>query len=499
MANTNKKAAGAAKKNETEKIANAIKKALDAMKDYMEKSGRAKGKIRRERVDSALTSVMANVIPLRITDPKRLNPSALYADRQLADDLDGLLIGLAGKVWTGGFKDEAKKKPELKSPTCSPDYKRGILANALIRYLQEYKPVTPQLMHKPDAKRFLTLLSQLFPNVKNTAVCANAWRTFIENVHNACGTEGAEFLQRALWLYSFISGGVGKTFVLDQLEAALKQMGVLVGRECFAGKGQYSDPCLGMRTVTISDETPHLDSEIAPLLNPLIDREEFGFNIKFGACGMMQSFTNVVFASNFEPPIHNPRRYMVVPYLATNLEHLAEEDRMRYFPLWGKEKVAEAAIVELFTVAPFRAEHPDWTVSFKDEAPGRQRLISVPESFADILADIKATCEHIADTSTDGGSSIKMRPSAFVKPLCAVCGHQEGQEKKNVKQQLISLLMLLQSRNQLGYRGADNVFYALIDWHVFDNIIAGVETSGNAETDPLAATAAQWRELIDAE
>lgn len=487
---------------------------------FIEKSGMAKGLIHIRRIDNAIIAATEGIVRECIHSASELD-DRVEASPVIAEWFAQLMIGLQDKVWTGRYKaaddDTSSTKKRLRPVKASPrgglEYQQRIIRLAIGRVLRSYTPRTPKLKHHADARRFLTLCKMLFPNVKTAADCANGLRCFIENVHNSCGTEGATFVQKALWLLSSKTGGTGKSFFISHLKAVCERLGIDCGSETFNG-AQYVKPAVGLHTVTISEDTPKLNSDAAELLNLIIDRSVFHFNIKFGADGNAQSCTNLVLGSNYESFESNVRRYNVVSYMTENVTEenaISKEERSRYFPLWGDDKTVDDAISEMIEVAPFRGEHPDWSrpaIGINDAGEEIQARKPVPARFAEVLEDIQYAVRYIQrDPTINPGdnrfdhlkdSLDKQRPSAIIKAIVEVCGKQ-GPERAATKAAVGALLAELKSRGQLGYRGKQQLWNAQLNWLQFENFVAGDESSKLGEEDPLEDTAKQWDALIGAE
>ncbi len=505
-------------KAEADELGKAIQEALEP---FREKKGPQTGLIHKARSDNALVAATETIIRCCVHSANELDDSVANIP-DVAEWYAQLVIGLDGKIWTGHNKtvtiddDDGNEKTVVKPVTTSPreglEYRQRIFNIALGRVLRDFEPRTPKLKHHADARRFLQLCKLLFPNVKTAATCANGLRCFIENVHQSCGTEGATFQQKALWLLSYRTGGTGKSYFLMRLKAVCEKLGIDIGLETFKGT-EYVKPTIGLHTVTISEDTPKLDTDAAELLNGLIDRSVFHYNIKFGASGNAKSCTNMVLASNYESFESNVRRYNVVSYLTENIETaITDEERNRYFTLWGKDAEVEKVIEEMFLVAPFKAEHADWNPpSTIVDAYGFENSprIAVPQRFAEILEDVQFAVKYIEgsakDYPVDGNAYIylksvldRLRPSKMVKVIIDVCNKQ-GRERETVKPALMTFLSELKSRGQLGYRGKKNLWEAQLNWYLFDNFVAGDESSELSETDPFADTAQQWDALMEAE
>ena len=485
----------------------ALQAMTQVVDSYIIQNGPATGLIKMADIDFAI--VEALVAYFRHTPDSLGIMDRLSTSREFHRAFSALHESLAGKVWTGrmfekeekdGEKTTTKAYPETKTPRCGINYETDMAKRVQEMIIEDYRPMTPTLAHTPDAKRYLEICKALFPNVVKPYALANGLRNFIENVHNSCNTEGAEFAQKALWLYSLKTGGVGKSHFINNLVRACDKLGIDSHRENFGG--QWLSPTIGFHTITISEDTPKLDTSTAETLNKLIDRSEFGYNIKFGASGNAKSYTTMLLASNYESYESNTRRYDQVEYLQTNLETLTPDEKTKYFPLWNDNEKAVDLIAELFTVCPFKSEHAPWT--------------KVKNDMSDILSDASSTrTEEKVDVGTRYYSTLlaiqetldgdyencpdftRMRPCKFAKYMAETCGCK----RDDAPGRLVTFLAELMSKDQLRSNkceGRTPILTLPIDWTVFATRFSCGDFDEN-EGNPLDAIANEWDALIASE
>ena len=503
------------------------RKVAEALDYYRLTDGPAKGLIRDTKIDTAISKAFLQILLFRAKSYADIEA----ADRiqSFADDFDQLIEALDHQVWNGKMVPDGETGnliPDAKNPRHGLTYKRDIMSEARKFASKEFVPKTPKLEHIPggDPVKSLMLMSYLFGNVIGVVSTANAVRSFIENVHNSCGTPGARFRQICLWLLSRPTGGVGKGFLIECLLKACKILGLDGASEAFHEDG-WVNPSFGLHTITAIKEMPRLSKSSFELLNRCIDRDEFHTNQKFGSEGMFRSCTNLITAANLEPYAQNSRRYAVVEYHALELEKqrkgMSDEEWLKYFPLWDDENATVNAIVELFRVMPFRSEHPDWEPfeEVEDEyGMMRKAGIPIPRGHGQILEDIKQVLvelpAHKERISPNGETSEKdnlwkkynsslgkLRPSVMVKLINAFCDKSHN-ERTETKWRLRQLLDELKSARILDYQGpapffGDNAPY--LDWNVFADYLDGEATSALANTKPFEETHQQWQRLIEAE
>ena len=185
--------------------------------------------------------------------------------------------------------------------------------------------------------------------------------------------------QYCLWLYSPVSGGTGKTFLMSRIMEYVESIGGTAKRLTELA-GTYLDPFDFKNHLVVLEDVRWRD--VSPtVLNNLIDRNEMSFNIKGGAKSTFTSSAVLGVTSN-ERPDRNVRRFAVVEYASYNVQH-------RKFDL----DAYKAAVRDAFETCPSFDE--DELASFKT-GPGN--------------LDIDA-CWFIVKNADKG---VKMRASEFV-------------------------------------------------------------------------------------
>ena len=485
----------------------ALQSMTDVIDSYIITDGTAKGLIKKADIDFAIIEALVEFF--RHSSGSIEVVDRLANTREFHQAFSALHDSLKDKVWTGRMLKETKhqgdevektESPITESPRCGMNYEAEIAKNVQERLIASYAPATPTLEHDPDAKRYLEICKALFPNVMKPHALANGMRDFIENIHNSCHTDGAEFRQKALWLYSLKTGGVGKSHFINNLVSACDRLDIDTHKENFGG--QWLSPTVGFHTVTISEDTPKLASSTAETLNKLIDRSEFGYNIKFGASGNAQSYTTMLLASNYESYESNTRRYNQVEYLQTNLETLTNEKRAKYFPLWKNDDGAVELIVELFKVCPFKAEHGEWDKVeeenlLADATPiivrhNTVRKVDVGTRYYSTLIAIQETLA--GDYYNDSPDFTRMRPCKFAKYLAETYGCK----REDALARLITFLSELKSKGLLRSsqsEGRTPIQMVPRDWTVFKTDFTCGDFNDNGD-DPMEAIAGEWDALI---
>ena len=180
------------------------RKIKDSLKRHYIQKGKGKGLVRSQDVKDTIVSTISDVLIGEIKRADDLTDLSAYDGFHTV--YSEVIDALHNKIWSGEFvpvRDEdgnITSKPKTTSPRIGmrdEDYICGKVEKDL---LLRYVPKTPTLKHNPDAIRFLEICKALFPNVINAYRAANGFRDFIEDIHNACGTEGAEFDQMVFWL-----------------------------------------------------------------------------------------------------------------------------------------------------------------------------------------------------------------------------------------------------------------------------------------------------------
>ena len=469
---------------------------------YIINDGTAKGLIRKADIDFAI--VEALVAYFRHSFGSIEVVDRLANTREFHQAFIAIHDSLKDKIWTGRILEEESHQgdkvvkiqyPQTESPRCGMNYENEIAKRVQEMIIDDYTPTTPVLEHDPNAKRYLEICKALFPNVLKPYALANGLRNFIENIHESCHTEGAEFAQKALWLYSLKTGGVGKSHFINNLVRACDKLGIDSHKENFGG--QWLSPTIGFHTITISEDTPKLDTSTAETLNQLIDRSEFAYNIKFGAAGNAKSYTTMLLASNYESYESNTRRYDQVEYLQTNLETLTPDEKTKYFPLWNDNAVAVELIAELFMVCPFRSEHKAWSKAKDKRTDITSDMvddkIDVGTRYYSTLLAIQETLDGDYDQQPD-----LMRPCKFAaKYMAETCGCK----RDDAPGRLVTFLTELMSKDQLRSNkseGRTPIKMRRINWTVFKSNYTCGDFDEN-EGNPFEAIANEWDALIAAE
>lgn len=367
---------------------NSVKETITAkLKDYQVQEGPAEGLIKEQDVDYAISEVLADILLDRIKTAEEAADITIHPDLHTCFSL--IIDEVRDKVWTGdythspGQSGKVISTPVTKSLRCRGNFEDSIVKGIQVLILQKYAPRTPSLVHSSNPIRYLEICKALFPNVICPHDAANGFRDFIENVHNACGTEGAAFVQKAFWLYSLKVGGTGKSHFIWMVKKAADELGIDCGHEYFKSS-KWVSPTIGLHTITISEDTPKLDTASAETLNTIIDRSLYRYEIKYVQPGKTKSHTTLLMASNYVPFESNARRYNLVEYLQRNIvETLTDEERATYFPLWKKEGEGVKLIKEAFEVCPFKKEHAAWQPQTKSTDVGpryRNTLILIVET-----------------------------------------------------------------------------------------------------------------------
>ena len=468
----------------------------DALDSYIIDSGVAQGLISNNAVVQAVPAALKAYFKEVATIDEIM---ALQSSEEAGMVYIGLMDSLRHKLWTGDTKlvkiDDGNgniitvEKPNTTSPATGFGFKDSVFSAVQKGLIENWTPKTPTLTHKPNARRFLEICRDFFPNVKYPYKAANGLRAMFENIHASCGTDGAKHTQTALWLYELRVGGGGKSWFLDRLGEALRGLSVDAADVTLQPDSQWMNPAIGMHTVSIVGETPKFDANLAPVINNIIDNKFFPYNIKYGAHGDVKSVATVVFASNFEPFETNTRRYAMVEYLQRDVNKgVTDEERKLYFPLWGLESVAVAEIQEALAVCPFACEHP------LDFLPEHGRVDDIGTKNDDILMQIKTLVEDKEDSQYIDFT--KMRPTEMAERIAK----KYGQRYEITRAKTVNLLSELKIRDKLpvkACRGRTPLEYKRYDWR---KIAALVEDNAEDESaDDFETIRADWNELIDME
>lgn len=484
-----------------EKVQAATLAMNEAIDDYRIEDGIAKGLINQEEIDDAIIDAMSAFCKEYISTPNKI--TSLATEDVVRRAFTQLTIELRDCVFTGNKKRIENEddgtvtwKPIKTSTRAGINYYDTIIKKVMERLMNNWQPKTPTLEHEPDAVRFLEICKDLFPNVTKPHVAANALREFIENVHHSCGTEKAHFEQKALWLYSLKTGGTGKSFFMGLLKQACDRLGIDASYENFQESG-YLNPTIGMHTVTISEDTPKLDKHSAEVMNKLIDRSVFPFNIKWGAQGQAQSVANLVLGSNYVSFESNIRRYNEVEYIQCNLKTaLTKQDREEYFPLWNNEEKGVEEIIEAFKVCPFQCELEAWEKpSIKKDLFGEEEesTFEVDDRYLQTVIEIKETIMAHKDDEYATGDISKMTPTAFARQMVKY-------NKLNYKEALGSLksfITEMKSNGKLPSRncmGRCKIELFTFNWNTLADMIP---STAETESNFLANIRDEWNNLIN--
>lgn len=405
------------------KVQAATQEMMSAIDDYRIKDNNAtQNLINSEEIDTAITTAMVAFCKEYIDTANDI--TLLQTNTPVRHIFNQLLIDLRDYVFTGKtkwVKDENGKPTEVAqktSPKQGDPYYNQIIKTVMSHLLISWQPKTPTLKHNPNAKRFLEICRDLCPNVSEPHKAANGLRTFIENVHHSCNTPDAKHTQRALWLVSQETGGTGKSFLIEMLQAACDELGIENGCETLQDSG-YLNPTIGLHTVTICKDTKYLNSSLAELMNNLIDHDPFAYNIKFGAQGQARSVTTMIIGSNYVSFLKNNRRYAEVPYYNRNVEtSITDEDRKAYFPFWNNKAQGIREIIEAFEVCPFKCEHDPWEPPLLNNDlfdEGAKPTVNLDIRYVELVMEIKDTIAAFNDDPCRKGDLTKMYPTAFAK------------------------------------------------------------------------------------
>ncbi len=479
--------------NKTNKVQAAASAMNEVINDYRIEDGIAKGLINQEQIDDAIIDAISTFCREYIDTPNKI--TSLISDDVVRKAFAELTITLRDSVYTGKKKriededsGEVTLKPIKTSPRAGINYYDMIMKKVVERMMNNWHPKTPILEHKPDAVRFLEICRDLFPNVAKPYVAANAFREFIENIHNSCGTPKARFEQKALWLYSLKTGGTGKSFFMGLLKNACDQLGIDASYENFQDSN-YLNPTIGMHTVTISEDTPKLDKHSAETLNKLIDRSIFPFNIKWGAQGQAQSVTNLVLGSNYVSFESNIRRYNEVEYIQCNLKTaLTKQEQQEYFPLWDNEQRGIEEIIEAIKVCPFKCELESWEKPLNEH----KTIFEIDDRYLQTVIEIKETITAFNNDEYRCSNICKMTPTSFARLMVKY-------NKLNYKEALSSLksfITELKSNGKLPSRncmGRCKIELFTFDWNTIADMIPSTDET---ESNFLANIREEWNSLI---
>lgn len=486
----------------SQKVQAATQAMMSAIDDYCITVEGIPDLINVEEINDAIITAMVAFCRDYIDTANTID--SLKTDQVVRKAFSQLVISLRNRVYTGKLKptlanNNVTYTPITKSPNSGLNYYDQIIKLVTGQIVDTWQPKTPTLIHKPDAVRFLEICRDLFPNVVDPCLAANAFREFIENVHYSCGTPGAKFEQKALWLYSYRTGGTGKSFFLKMLKKACDELGIDAAYEILKDDG-FMKPTVGMHTVTICGDTQKLNSNLAETVNNLIDQEEFHYNIKYGSTGNKQSFANLVVGSNYVSFELNTRRYNEVEYVQCNLKTaLTKQERASYFPLWDNEAKCVAAIVQAFEVCPFQCEYDSWEQPIINndlftEEPKQTLKVNVRN--IQLLLNIKDTIDTITaitNTPTILSNEYKMRPTEFARLM----DKYHIMKYDTAYKALIPFLTELKTNRMLPSRNCEGrtpIELSRFDW---DKIADMIPSADETETNFLATIRDEWNALID--
>lgn len=463
----------------------------DIIQKYTDKEGPTKDLINANYLDEVMIECLVHKVKPLLKQGKDLH----RVDDLIRKELPGVATELQGLFYKGVKEvpvkqlvngrlyctGEVEQVPVLTSPIAGIRYFNTIKDVVATELQEAFIEDTPTLTHNPDAKKFLNTLSAMFPNVCDAKDCANAMRSFFENVHASCHTPGARDSQSCLWLVSHHVGGTGKSYFMRKLAEVLTEMGVDNAFKILSGTRQgFIDMDMGQHTVVFSEDTPKLNESLAEIVNNIIDKSEYGYNEKYGRKGTARSFANLVIGSNYESFEDNTRRYNQVEFIGVNLEKLPEEMKMR-LPLWDKPEEYKQAIRILFETVPFGVE-------FKYAKRKSADIIRARD--LGILNDIQAT---LAEMERCHCPSTSLRPSAFVKRMIDL-DIKDIREKSETTTILIKFLTQCQNDGILKEQGRTPIKLRAIDFSQFKDYTNGYK---DENTDWIYETGAQWNDLVE--
>ena len=470
------------------------------IESYADKEGPAKGLINSNLMDEVVIERLVEEIrPMLKTgkDLHKVDDLTFKALPKVAIELQGRFYKgiksvprtteVNGRSYRTG---EFDKVPELTSPQAGVRYHNVIKDMVAQRLTESFIEETPNLQHHPDAKVFLETLSRMFPNVCDAKDAANAFRTFVENVHASCHTKGARDSQSCLWLVSHHVGGTGKSYFMKKCAEVLTEMGIDNAFKILSATRQgFIDMDMGQHTVVFSEDTPKLDGNLAEIINNIIDKSDYGFNEKYGRKGIARSFANLVVGSNYESFEDNTRRYNQVEFIGVNLEKLPPEQQARLH-LWDKPEEYKKAIRTLFDTCPFGVEfryrdgHTTDIIRLRDQG---------------ILGDIQNTLKAMDKQNslsvldkTIGPVNAQMYPTAFVKEMLALGVVPECSQKETTTN-LLKFLAQCQNDGKLKEQGRTPIRQRLIDFGQFRTMSNGYQ---DTNADWLDETKEQWESLV---
>ena len=456
-------------------VTSAIKSNLEG---FLVQDGPAKGLIKAQDVDNAIAEVLADIMLERIKTAEEAADIACHPDLHTCFSL--ILTELENKVWCGTSHSMDKNGNvtstlATKSPRCGINFEDLITRKAQGIILQRYVPKTPSLVHSSDPIRYLEICKDLFPNVICPHDAANGFRDFIENVHNACGTKGAAFVQKAFWLFSLKVGGTGKSHFIKMVKKAADELGIDCEYEHFKSS-KWVSPSIGLHTIT--SET----------LNTIIDRSLYRYEKKFVQPGKARSFTTLLMGSNYVPFESNARRYNLVEYLQRNIvEAITDEERATYFPLWGKEGEGVELIKEAFEVCPFKNEHKAWKPKTKSTNVG-PRYRNTHILILETVEELKRNGESF--------TLERMRVTEFSRKIAELFKGRATDYLAQLETFLIEMLASGRLRENKS-DGKTPVRLRPFNWKkIAEELSCGMTTNGKS---PFESTKDEWDDLINDE
>lgn len=477
----------------------AANKMISAIDAFRIKGGDADGLIPHSKSELAITRAMTAFCSEYIDTANQI--TSLKTDNIVIDTFTDLIDLLENAVFTGKIKTtldkngNVTKTPITKSPRNGLNFYDDVIGRVTAQLLANWKPKTPKLKHNPDTVRFLEICRDLFPNVVEPHVAANGFREFIENVHSSCDENPngpAKFLQKALWLFSYRTGGTGKSFFMEMLKDACDELHLDTAYEVLQDSG-YINPTIGMHTITICEDTKKLSDDTAALMNNIIDQKIFHYNIKYGAQGTTQSFANLVVGSNFVSYEQNTRRYNEVEYVQRNIQTaLTNQDRAEYFPLWDNKAQGIAEIIEAFEVCPFRCEHDVWeqpiiTNDLFGEEPKQRFKVNVRN--IQLVLNIYDTIEAYTYEPIATYNISKMRPNEFARLM----EHYGVMKRDAAIKALIPFLTEMRTTGKLR-ANMTAVEFSYFNWTEIADMIPSADET---ETNFLATIRDEWNALIE--
>lgn len=390
-------------------------------------------------------------------------------------------------------KTKDDRKPSSRELKYGNDVTEHAFAHGYTEFTKDYfRPQPPIPGYKEDIVTFLKAAKRINGNVKSPTQAANSLQRFLERVHAKSGTPGATEHQAALYLVSDTTGGTGKSFNLTN--------GVL---PCFRSLGfdaaeiacfdpQWPTPVIALQHISVLQDVDRLEDISPTYLNALIDGQQTHYNQKFGATGQVHSQTSLVMASNKFVWDPNDRRWCTIEYLTNSVLLLTDEERAKYFPLWGDPEGYKQAWLTMLRSVPFGRQ---WELPRHDQT---DYTIVVSPRYADVIYQLKKYLDKCPSDSRAWGS---IRPTELVSDLLNdVDTHMDPYEQRNFKKVFRELVKWLHAHNHLTYKGGQDPMRAE---QYIASVINLLETSPNyvmpgekEDENPFEATAREWDRLI---